>query len=142
LEIGNLPAAIENFKTAIALYESVARIDRSNLSAQRQISFTRRKLGDAFLKSKNTAKANQIFETALSESESVNQKDPQNSEFRHDKALCLIRLAELNLRDKPKAESNLNQAIQILEKLTAESPEHRKRQADLEYARNLLAKLG
>jgi eukaryotic-like serine/threonine-protein kinase len=141
LESGSSNKAIEHFENALALYESVARIDRNNLSAQRQISFTRRKLGDAFLKSKNIAMASQIYETALRESEIVTQKDPQNSEFRHDKALCLIRIAEINARDKTKAASNLNQAVQLLEKLTMESPEHKKRQADLEYARNLLTKL-
>jgi non-specific serine/threonine protein kinase/serine/threonine-protein kinase len=142
LESGNPPKAIEHFENALALYESVARIDVHNLPAQRQIAFTRRQLGDAFLKAGNSAKANRFYETALRESETLNQKDPPNSEFRSDKAVCLLRIAEINLKEKQAAQAKIIEAIQILEKLTAESPEHKRRQFYLEYARNLLAKLG
>jgi eukaryotic-like serine/threonine-protein kinase len=141
-ESGSQPKAVEHLEKAIALYESVARIDTANLSVLRQIAFTRRHLGDAVAKTKNIALANRIYEKALRESEAINEQDAQNSEFRYDKAVCLLRIAELNLKEKEKARAQINEAIRILEKLTAESPEHKRRQFYLEYARNLLTKSG
>ena len=140
-ESGSPAKAIEHLEKAIALYESVARIDTANLSVQRQIAFTRRHLGDAVAKTKNTALAAQIYQKALGESEAVDAQDDENSEFRFDKAVCLVRLAELNLKEKEKARRQLNEAVPILEKLTLESPEHKRRQFFLEYARSLLGKL-
>ncbi len=126
--------AIPFLKKGISLYEEVAKTDANNLSIQRQISFTRIRLADAVAKSGNKAEARQIFEKALSESESINLKDEKNSEFRHDKAVCHLRLAGLGVNTA----SNLDQAIPILEKLVAESPEHRERARDLQTAKDLL----
>jgi non-specific serine/threonine protein kinase/serine/threonine-protein kinase len=137
-ENGDQKKAVEHFEKAIALYESVARVDTANLSVLRQIAFTRRHLGDAVFKTKNAAAAAKIYETALAESENVLQKDLPNSEFRHDKAVCLLRVAATDARNKTPAAEKIEQAICILEKLTAESPEHKQRQTDLENARRLL----
>ena len=107
----------------------------------RQIAFTRRHLGDAVLKTRNRALADRTHEKALRESEAVNRQDARNSEFRHDQAVCRLKIAELNLREKEKARAQISEAVRILEQLTSESPEHKRRQYYPEYARNLLTKL-
>ena len=133
-ESGNPKRSTNYFEKAIALYESVAKNDSGNLSVLRQISFTRIHLANALTGYGNTAKARQIYETALVENEAINRRDEKNSEFRHDKAVCLLRLAGQGANRT----SNLTEAIRILEKLVNESPEHKKRRMDLEQARALL----
>ncbi len=137
-ESGKPKEAVKYFEKAISLYENIVKTDSNNLSALRQISFTRRHLGDTVAKAGNVSLAAQLYETALHETDTIIQNDEKNSEFRHDKAICLLQLAKLGFNTS----GNLNHAIQILEKLTAESPEHRQRQTDLVKAKTLLAKLG
>ena len=79
----------------------------------------------------NKALAIATYRQALAESEQVNKRDEMNSEFRHDKAVCLLRLAELG---KDPA-SNFTASIEILENLVAESPEHVERRKNLDYAK-------
>ena len=134
---GDPREAVKYFTRAIDLYENVAKTDSSNLSALRQISYSRMRLGDAFTKAGNGPNAIQIYQTALLESDKIIAKDNINSEFRHDRAVCLLRLAE----HRSNAIPNLNQAILILEKLVAESPQHKQRRTDLDAARSLLAGL-
>lgn len=137
-ESGDPKASVKYLEKAIALYENVAETDGNNLSALRQISFTRTRLGDAVAKAGNGALAAQFYAKALREIDAIILRDEKNTEFRNDKAICLLRLAEQGSNTV----ANLEDAIVILEKLTAESPEHRQRQNDLQTAKMLLAKSG
>lgn len=134
---GDQKKAVEYFTEAIALYEIVAKTDANNLSALRQISFTRMHLGDAVAKAGNGRAALPIYQSALQENDKIIEKDKVNSEFRHDRAVCLLRLAE----HRSNALANINQAILILEELVSESPQHKQRRSDLDAAKSVLAKL-
>jgi serine/threonine protein kinase len=135
-ETGKVRESIPYFEKALSLYQKVAETDAGNLSALRQLAFTRIRLGDALSQSKNIPKAVEVYQKALGETEIINQKDKRNTEFRHDKAVCLLRLATVGVN----VSSNLRQSLEILEKLVTESPEHRQRRVDLENVRNLLGK--
>lgn len=132
-----LNEAVVALQTAIKHYDTVRQSDLENISVLRQVSFARINLGRVYTKQRNKALAIATYEQALAESEQVNKRDEMNSEFRHDKAVCLLRLSELGKN----AASNLNAALPILEKLVAESPEHVERRYELERAKDLHAKL-
>jgi len=136
-ESGKPEDAMKYLEKAISLYETVAKTDNNNLLALGQISFTRRRLADTIAKAGNSTGAVQIYEKALRETEALIQRDSKNNEFQYEKAVCLSRLGEQGSNTF----THLNESIQILEKLVAESPERQRWQNDLEHARHLLAKI-
>jgi non-specific serine/threonine protein kinase/serine/threonine-protein kinase len=133
-DAGNARVAIEYLEKALALYGKVVVTDKNNLSARRQMSFTRRHLGDALIRNGESGRAVQAFVAALKETDVLIEKDAQNDEFRHDKAICLSRLGENGLN----TQKNLAEARIILEELFTESPEHARWHDDLLHVRKLL----
>jgi eukaryotic-like serine/threonine-protein kinase len=134
---GREEKAAEHLEKAIELYTMVIKTDPGNLSPRRQAAFARVRLGDALVELGNKNSARSAYKTALDEIGSILSKNEKNSEFRHDLAVCLIRLAELDGGPKDR----VIRAIEILEALTRESPEHQARSEDLAKARSILSKL-
>ena len=131
---GTSRLAVEHFEKAISLYELVADHDSHNLSARHQISFTRRHLADALVRDGRTARAVQMYTSTLKETEELIRQDERNNEFRYDKAICLLRLAEHGSASR----ETLNEARQILDELVRESPERVSWQADLLNVRKMI----
>ena len=136
-------AAIRYLTEAIENYEAVWQTDPQNFSARRQIAFSQRHLGDALMQKKDLTKAREIYAKSLDTIKSLIEKDANNTEWQHDLALNYSRIGEIALlfNERTDALKNLEAAKPIFEKLTAESPDHAKRRADLENVKNLLAKL-
>jgi tetratricopeptide (TPR) repeat protein len=130
-EAGNHRKAIDQLGNAIVHYETVAAKDPNNISARRQISFTKRHIGEAFLRRGDRRRAYDHFAVALRQSEELVRSDPENTEFRYDKAICLSRLGEFF----PAEKDLLPEAERILSELIAESPERLSWSNDLEHLR-------
>ena len=135
--------AIKNLNTAIENYEAVWQTDRQNLSARRQIVFSQIWLGDAFRQKNDLQKASEIYAESLEIIKELTAADANNTEWQHDLAVIHLRLGEIAFShsDRMTALQNLETAKPIFEKLSAQSPDHAKRRADLENCKNLLAKL-
>ena len=135
--------AIKNLDKAIENYEAVWQTDRQNFSARRQIAFAQIWLGDAFRQKNDLQKASEIYAKSLEIIKELTAADANNTEWQHDQAVIHLRLGEIafSRSDKTTALQNLETAKPIFEKLSAQSPDHAKRRADLESVKNLLAKL-
>ena len=142
-ENGEFDVATVNLEKALVFYKNVAKVDVDNLSVIRQIAFTNMLLARIKSKQGNIKSAVEIYQMTLSQLEILNEKETKNLIFRHDQALCLIWLAETQkiITQTKAANENLIKAIQLLEDLVSKSPEHKKRNFDLQAARHLLANL-
>lgn len=136
-DAGNLSAAREHLDHAIAIYTKVAEADHSNISVKGQLAYTGHNLGQTLLKAGDKTKAIVTFRRALADAEAAIASDPNNTQFQHDRAICLLQLYGLRAAGK----DAIDQALAALERLHAASPEHKKLGADLERARQLAAKL-
>lgn len=134
--------AIVAYEIAIKHYDSVWQTDRQNLSARRQIAFTRINLADAWRLKGQDRPALQIFHKALDEMRDLTQKDPNNTEWQHDLAFCNLKIGEIlwAARERAQAVSHSQQANLSLEVLSAASPENVRLRRDLDAARILKAK--
>jgi hypothetical protein len=75
-----------------------------------------------------------IYEKSLPELSEIAASDPENTDYRHDAAICYLRSGEIYLRKNQRslAVSNFSAAFPILQKLVASSPDYAVRRSDLE----------
>ena len=101
------------------------------------------RLADALFQQGKTDAALENYEISLAAFENLIVKDPNNTEWQYDAAVCRLRIGEVFLKKKDvaKASGNFKAALPILEKLVAQSPENVNRQRDLNQVKKHLENL-
>jgi eukaryotic-like serine/threonine-protein kinase len=134
---------IKNLEKAIEHYRHILQKDTQNLMNRHRIANAQRFLADAYFQKGNTPKAAEIYEQSRAAFKELSAADPENVDWQQDLAMNYLRIGEIALRknDRTAAAANFRLALPIFENLAAKSPENVKRSADLETAKNLLAKI-
>lgn len=133
--------ALVSLGTAVEHYEAVIAADAKNLSAKRQLAFTRRYIADALVKQGDTARALNIYSQILTDTLSLVESDPDNTEWQGDIAIIHLKTGEAMAgKDRTKALEHFRQAAEIFEKLSAASPENARIRRDLDTARDNIEK--
>ena len=122
--LGDTKAALESYRKAQNLRESVLSADVGNPEKQSELANDDEQIGYLLWWSSDTKKAVELYQQSLTMREKLVAENPQNADFRQRLARLQMQYGDVPAWDKDaaKALKHYHAALEILEKLTAENP--------------------
>jgi len=102
---GNLPAALESFRAALAIREQLAKADPGNTESQRNLCVSRNKIGDVLAAQGDPQGALENFRASLAIAERMAKADPGSAEWQRDLANANVMIGAVHLRQKEEAKA-------------------------------------
>jgi eukaryotic-like serine/threonine-protein kinase len=118
---GDTKEALELQQRGLEMRESLVAADPLNTDLRLMLIESHRYVGDMFLKLGDLEQASRHYQKQLAINEEMVAADPANAQFHSNKAVALIKAGDIKARSKRTAEalSNYNEALRILERLSA-----------------------
>jgi eukaryotic-like serine/threonine-protein kinase len=137
--LGDTKSALESYRKAQNLRESVLSADTENPEKQSELANDYEQIGYLLWWSSDTKKAVELYQKSLAMREKLVAENPSNADFRQRLAKLQMQYGDIPAWDKEteKALGYYNSALVILEKLTTEMPDNASIKGDLArcYAR-------
>ncbi len=131
--LGDTKAALESYRKAQNLRESVLSADPENPAKQSELANDYEQIGYLLWWSSDTKQAVELYQKSLEIREKLVAANPANPDFRQRCAKLQMQYGDIYAWDKEteKSLSHYRPALEILEKLTAEMPEDATVKGDL-----------
>ena len=122
--LGDTKAALESYRKAQNLRESVLSADTANLEKQSELANDDEQIGYLLWWSSETKKAVELYQKSLEMREKIVSENPVNADFRQRLAKLQMQYGDIPAWDKEteKALGHYLPALEILEKLAVEVP--------------------
>jgi tetratricopeptide (TPR) repeat protein len=122
--LGDRPAALVHYQTALSIAQKLASADPKNVNARRNLAACYRRLGMMHVDT-NPPKGLEYYGNALAVAQDLSAGDPPNVEYRYAASRACMGIGEalLNLRRYDEAVANLTRAVELQKEIAAVSPE-------------------
>jgi tetratricopeptide (TPR) repeat protein len=138
---GNLAAALNSYRAAVAIAEQLVKQDPGKAKWQRDLSVSHEKIGDVEASQGNLAAALQSYQSDLAIAEQLAKLDPGNTEWQRDLSVSHNRMGDVEA-----SQGNLAAALQsyqaalaIAEQLAKQDPGNAGWQRDLSVSHENIA---
>ena len=135
---GDLAAALESYRSGLAIAEKLAASDPSNTGWQRDLSVSHERIGDVRQSQGDLAAALESYRSGLAIAEKLAASDPSNTGWQRD-----LSVSHNKIGDVQRAQGDLAAALEsyrsgmaIREKLAASDPSNTGWQRDLSVSHN------
>ncbi len=137
---GNLPAALESFRTSLAIRELLAKSAPGDAGFQSDIAVARTNIGDVLVAQGNLQAALAWFQAALAIADCAAKTDPGNAGWQRELAMSHIKIGDVH-----SAKGNLEEALaafqasyNIVDRLAKADPGNAGSQRDLSVVHNFI----
>ncbi|GAB4081756.1 CHAT domain-containing protein [Modestobacter muralis] len=140
---GDLTAAGEHYRAALAITERLAEADPANIGWQRDLGVSRTSLGDLAEATRDLPAAAEHYRAALAIDQRLAEADPANTEWQRDLSIDRSKLGHLAQKtgDLPAAGEHYRAALAIRQRLADADPANTEWQRDLGISHTSLGNL-
>ena len=130
---GRFEAALQSYKSSLAIAQTLADQDPSNAQAQRDLSVSYNKIGDIEQSQGRLEEALQSYKSSLAIAQTLADQDPRNAEARRDLSVSYINIGDIEQRQGKleAALQNYQSALAIAQTLADKDPKNAEAQRDL-----------